>query len=62
MLYNLPGEFTNDADISHKAFEKYFKRVHNVVVIGDAAEQLNRECSVFTDDGKYVDRMSTDAI
>ncbi|OQR80110.1 DET1-like [Tropilaelaps mercedesae] len=54
LIYNIPGEFTYDPSVSHQAFEKYFKLVHNVVVIGDAVEQLNRECSVFTDDGKFL--------
>lgn len=59
LLKNIRGEFTaNNSDpeslnIRSKIFDCCFKlkQVVNVVVNG---EQLNRECSLFTDDARYV--------
>lgn len=49
---------TNRSDKQHfevksKIFERFFK-LKFVVNVAQSAEQLNRECSLFTDDGKYV--------
>ena len=58
---NISEEFTNDADneyyqlftIKSKIFEIFFKLKH-IVNISNNNEQLNRECSLFTDDSKHV--------
>jgi de-etiolated-1 len=41
------------SDIRSKAFERIFQLKH-VVNISQSGEQLNRECSLFTDDSRYV--------
>lgn len=56
LIHDLPGDHTTDAKVVHEAFNKYFKHLHSVVVISDAHEQLNRECSVFTSDGRCANR------
>ncbi|XP_076337867.1 de-etiolated protein 1 abo isoform X1 [Tachypleus tridentatus] len=59
LLKNIPGEHTaegNDQNtlyIRSKIFEHFFKLKH-VVSIASNGEQLNRECSLFTDDGRFV--------
>ncbi|XP_045604705.1 DET1 homolog [Procambarus clarkii] len=40
-------------EIRRNIFDRFFKLKHTVTVATNG-EQLNRECSLFTDDGKYV--------
>ncbi|XP_055635322.1 DET1 homolog [Toxorhynchites rutilus septentrionalis] len=47
------GEESENYDIRRYIFEKLFKLKH-VVSMDDNEKQLNRECSLFTNDGKYV--------
>ncbi|XP_003745146.1 DET1 homolog [Galendromus occidentalis] len=54
LINDLPGDHTTDTRVVHEAFGKYFRHLHCVVVISDAHEQLNRECSIFTNDGRYL--------
>lgn len=59
LLKNCKGEYTsnrNDREsinIRTKIFETFFKLRH-IVNVASEGEQLNRECSLFTDDGRYV--------
>lgn len=58
---NITEEYTNDASsklhqlitIKSKIFDLFFKFKH-IVNITNNNEQLNRECSLFTDDSQYV--------
>ncbi|XP_015911482.1 DET1 homolog [Parasteatoda tepidariorum] len=58
LLTNFSGELTNINDplyrtVRTKIFEQFFQLKHIVnVALND--EQLNRECSLFTDDGNYI--------
>nr|CAD7399523.1 unnamed protein product [Timema poppensis] len=49
------GNENNDKSdhIRNKVFERFFKLKYTVNV-AQSGEQLNRECSLFTDDGRYV--------
>ncbi|XP_056631534.1 DET1 homolog [Diorhabda sublineata] len=40
-------------EVKSKMFEKFFT-LKNRVVVSKGSEQLNRECSLFTEDGRYV--------
>lgn len=40
-------------DIRNKLFDRFFHKKH-VALIASNGEHLNRECSLFTDDGRYV--------
>ena len=59
ILQGVSGEFTavgNDNQsvfIRGKLFEKFFRQKH-ITSVASNGEHLNRECSLFTDDGKYV--------
>ncbi|XP_074650647.1 DET1 homolog isoform X2 [Tubulanus polymorphus] len=59
LLVNIRGEYiANETDptlvnIRNKLFERFFKLKH-VTAVSSNGEHLNRECSLFTDDGKYV--------
>ncbi|XP_028982600.1 DET1 homolog isoform X2 [Diachasma alloeum] len=59
LLVNCDGEFMGDKnddrsfDIRSSIFHRFFKP-KCVVNVVDSNEQLNRECSLFTDDGRYV--------
>ena len=59
ILQGVNGEFTavgNDNQsvfIRGKLFEKFFRQKY-VTSVASNGEHLNRECSLFTDDGKYV--------
>ena len=59
LLKNVKGEFlpgSNDqqsVNIRSKLFERFFKLRHTTTV-ATGGEHLNRECSLFTDDGNYV--------
>ncbi|CAH1159681.1 unnamed protein product [Phaedon cochleariae] len=44
---------TDRFDIKSKMFDRFFSLKHRVNV-AKGAEQLNRECSLFSDDGRYV--------
>lgn len=41
-------------EIRRNIFDRFFKLKH-IVTVATNGEQLNRECSLFTDDGKYVE-------
>nr|CAD7400398.1 unnamed protein product [Timema cristinae] len=48
------NEINDKSDhIRNKVFERFFKLKYTVNV-AQSGEQLNRECSLFTDDGRYV--------
>ncbi|GAB6020622.1 acid phosphatase det1 [Chamberlinius hualienensis] len=60
LLRNVKGEYTANSinqqeglSIRSKIFECFFKLRH-VVNVASNNEQLNRECSLFTDDSRYV--------
>ena len=59
LLQNFSGEYapaTEDQEsinIRGKLFERFFQIKH-VTPVASNGEHLNRECSLFTDDGKYV--------
>lgn len=59
LLRNARGEYTaNSTDqeslaIRSKIFEQFFKLKH-LVSVASNGEQLNRECSLFTDNGRFV--------
>jgi de-etiolated-1 len=59
LVEGLTGEYVgnrNDErsdEIRSKVFERFFKPKFTVNV-AQSSEQLNRECSLFTDDGRYV--------
>ncbi|XP_013406037.1 DET1 homolog [Lingula anatina] len=59
LLQNIKGDFTGSGtdrdslNIRSSLFEKFF-RLKNVVSVASNGEHLNRECSLFTDDGQYV--------
>ena len=48
---NKGGILTDDKEIERNIFDAFFFLKH-VVVVAPNREQLNRECSLFTDDGK----------
>ncbi len=59
LLQGVGGEFTTlgtdsqSVHIRRKLFETFFRQKH-VTSVASNGEHLNRECSLFTDDGKYV--------
>ena len=58
LLQNVQGEYVgNDsneaAELRSKVFYRFFHLKHTISV-APSGEQLNRECSLFTGDGKYV--------
>ena len=58
LLQDFDGEYASGTDhvslgIKSKLFERFFRLKH-VVNVASSGEHLNRECSLFTDDGKYV--------
>ncbi|XP_063216321.1 DET1 homolog [Bacillus rossius redtenbacheri] len=59
LVHGLRGEYVgNKSDrqshqIRAQVFERFFK-LKWVVNVAQSGEQLNRECSLFTDDGRYV--------
>ncbi|KAK7496836.1 hypothetical protein BaRGS_00011816 [Batillaria attramentaria] len=64
LLHNIKGDvlksetllYGNErvmSDVRSKLFDRFFVRKHTTV-IGGNGEHLNRECSLFTDDGKFV--------
>lgn len=59
LVHGCKGEYIgNESDqrsdyIRSKVFERFFKLKYTVNV-AQSGEQLNRECSLFTDDGRYV--------
>lgn len=54
LIHNLEGDFTTDSNVGFQAFKKYFKHLHTVAAVTEPNEQLNRECSLFTEDGRYL--------
>lgn len=58
-MRNAKGDFMSSSDdretsyIRAKLFDVFFKRKH-VTTVAVNGEHLNRECSLFTDDGKFV--------
>ena len=59
LLQGVKGEYTTadrsqeSQDIGSKLFERFFYLKH-VTSVASNGEHLNRECSLFTDDGKFV--------
>ncbi|KAL1117893.1 hypothetical protein AAG570_004206 [Ranatra chinensis] len=59
LVHKCKGEYVghkNDPEsylIRNSVFERFFK-LKWVVNVAPSAEQLNRECSLFTDDGRYI--------
>ena len=59
LMQDIKGEYTanvNDTvslNVRSKLFERFFKLKH-VTCVASNGEHLNRECSLFTDNGKYV--------
>ena len=59
LLQNMTGEYTatgtdqESLNIRSKLFERFFYRLH-VTSVASNGEHLNRECSLFTDDGRFV--------
>lgn len=56
LIGHLTGENTSSdaAHVRSTIFGEFLKLRHIVNVAGNGGEQLNRECSLFTDDGRYV--------
>nr|CAG4651641.1 EOG090X028J [Triops cancriformis] len=57
LLQSLTGEYSlsdaHTAELRSKIFGRFF-RLKFVINVSPTGEQLNRECSLFTDDGRYV--------
>ncbi|XP_064474585.1 DET1 homolog [Ornithodoros turicata] len=57
LIRNLPGDqhtVCNAAHVRSVIFGEFLRLKHIVNVAGNGGEQLNRECSLFADDGKHV--------
>lgn len=59
LLQNVKGDSLPNAservmnDVRNKLFDQFFVKKHSSVITSNG-EHLNRECSLFTDDGKFV--------
>lgn len=57
LIRNLPGDQSTVCSAAHVRsviFGKFLRLKHIVNVAGNGGEQLNRECSLFADDGRHV--------